>query len=209
MGVVTKPKTTTTTPSTPTTSSGQPTFIQADASSQLEPIKVGVEGSTTSRFQVSPITEERPGNLVLDASKGQIMASDGSRRHHHHEPGTSSPSPAGSTYTTASESGGPNTIESEPGNYLSASEDPHVIVAAASMPQVPPSVQMPPTYAAAAAAAVVAPVQPPVATTYNHQMSYCTSAEATMIPQHAHDTLARVSPVLFPHLFLVAPLLSE
>ena len=37
--------------------------------------------------------------------------------------GTSSPSPAGSTYTTASESGGPNTIESEPGNYLSASED--------------------------------------------------------------------------------------
>lgn len=37
--------------------------------------------------------------------------------------GTSSPSPAGSTYTTASESG-TVTYDSELGNYLSASEDP-------------------------------------------------------------------------------------
>lgn len=49
---------------------------------------------------------------------------EGRQRHGgHHEGGTSSPSPVGSTYTTASESGGPPTIESEPGNYLSASED--------------------------------------------------------------------------------------
>lgn len=55
--------------------------------------------------------------------KFTYLGHEGRRHGGHHEGGTSSPSPVGSTYTTASESGGPPTIESEPGNYLSASED--------------------------------------------------------------------------------------
>ena len=83
--------------------------------------------------------------------------------------GTSSPSPAGSTYTTASESGGPNTIESEPGTYLSASED---------LVNLPPRTTQVPTSAAPTVEAAYAPVM-------NYNQGYCNSAEVTMIPQHA------------------------
>ena len=275
MGVATKPKTTTT-PSTPTTSGALPFLMQAvsldaqqhevipefpgppqiaDQQLQQPQAQVG-----TSRFQVSPITEERPANLAFD-SKGTLLyrvhyeviagktffyldpanptsttasnngagvVPDGGRRHGQqggHDVGTSSPSPAGSTYTTASESGGPNTIESEPGNYLSASEDPNQILIAAAtaavaqqqqqlqqlqqqqqpqrvqqqqLPQVQPQQPSVPT----ASVAPVAPVQtlpaassvetsymPPVAS----YPGYSNSAEVTVIPQHAHDHLARVS----------------
>ena len=84
--------------------------------------------------------------------------------------GTSSPSPAGSTYTTASESGGPNTIESEPGTYLSASED---------LVNLPPRITQVPTSGSGATTleAAYAPV-------INYNQGYCNSAEVTMIPQH-------------------------
>ena len=84
--------------------------------------------------------------------------------------GTSSPSPAGSTYTTASESGGPNTIESEPDTYRSASED-HV-----NLPLR--TAQVPTSLTATAVEAAYAPV-------INYNPGYCNSAEVTMIPQHA------------------------
>ena len=105
------------------------------------------------------------------------------------EAGTSSPSPAGSTYTTASESGGPNTIESEPGNYLSASEDPASSLIAAVTSNT--SVVMP--VATAATPRVVEGAQAYVPMT----LGYCNSSEVTVIPQHTHDTTARVSPPAF------------
>ena len=92
--------------------------------------------------------------------------------------GTSSPSPAGSTYTTASESGGPNTIESEPGTYLSASED------LVNMVNSPSRVVMPVSTAVASTVMEAANYGPVV--NYNRVDSgsgYCNSAEVTMIPQ--------------------------
>ena len=109
--------------------------------------------------------------------------------------GTSSPSPAGSTYTTASESGGPNTIESEPGTYLSASED-LVNLPPRTHPQVPTS----------NATTMEAPYAPVI----NYNQGYCNSAEVTMIPQHTvvapHDL--RVS-VFFSLLGLLLPILLQ
>ena len=92
--------------------------------------------------------------------------------------GTSSPSPAGSTYTTASESGGPNTIESDPGTYLSASED------MVNMVNLPSRVM--PVSTTAASTVMEANYAPMV--NYNRLDSvsgYCNSAEVTMVPQHA------------------------
>lgn len=215
MGVASKPKTTTT-PSTPTTSAAQPTFIQAAMAEQAQAEQQAV--TMASRFQVSPITEERPGNLAIDSkgsqnwdflteiplilfllgqlNNGQHV--DGRRggplhphQHAHHEVGTSSPSPEGSTYTTASESGGPNTIESEPGNYLSASDDPVNLVAVATPPSLAPQPPSVPTQPARTVEGAYCPaVAPVVATSYSQ---FCNSTEVTVIPQHTHDTLARVS----------------
>ena len=69
----------------------------------------------------------------------------------------------GSTYTTASESGGPPTIESEPGNYLSASED-HP-----RMPEVNVTLNQ-------------------TASGLSN-----TASDLTVIPQHTYDPMARVS----------------
>ena len=58
---------TTTTPSTPTTGSGQPTF--ATEQTEVIPEVLAMTSEVTaaaSRFQVSPITEERPANLGFD-----------------------------------------------------------------------------------------------------------------------------------------------
>ena len=101
--------------------------------------------------------------------------------------GTSSPSPAGSTYTTASESGGPNTIESEPGTYLSASED------LVNMVNLPTSRPMP------VSNTVVEAIYPPMVNNYNQ--GYCNSAEVTMIPQQGapatHDLRVSIFFLLF------------
>ena len=73
-----KPKNPTTTPSTPTTASGQPAFGQAEATAYssagtaghheaIPEVHADVQPhSQSSRFQVSPISEERPGNLAID-----------------------------------------------------------------------------------------------------------------------------------------------
>ena len=85
MAGVTKPKTTTT-PSTPTTSAGQTSFIPT-ADSQYQQVlpqqqlppqhhEVIPEAEQQSRFQVSPITEERPANLAFD-SKGKGLVNKG------------------------------------------------------------------------------------------------------------------------------------
>ena len=103
------------------------------------------------------------------------MTTDGRRHHQPHEGGTSSPSPAGSTYTTASESGGPVTIDSEAGNYVSASEDHPLKV---------------PTVVATSSEVINYAPQP-------HMVNYsqalnATSAEVTLVPQHDNG-VARVS----------------
>ena len=75
MGTVgNKPKNPTTTPSTPTTAAGQPSFAQvaaAEASAVSASVMIPAEAnadpqqtSPSSRFQVSPITEERPANKL-------------------------------------------------------------------------------------------------------------------------------------------------
>ena len=94
------------------------------------------------------------------------------RKHHQHEGGTSSPSPVGSTYTTASESGGPVTIDSEVGNYVSASEDHPVKV---------PTVAT--TSTSGEAGYVPQQQQQPQFFNYNQTLN-TTSAEVTLVPQH-------------------------
>lgn len=217
MGVVKQPKTTTT-PSTPTTTSAQPSFVQA---ASVDPAASLEATATSSRFQVSPITEERPANLAFDPKGTRYLAkylkvgnqiyelighqpqpivTMANQRppmgHHEATTGTSSPSPAGSTYTTASESGGPNTIESEPGNYLSASDDPPNLMVANVAPTASVAVATRPMQAQAVNVGppenAVNYAGQPAVSAYNQQ-GYCNSAEVTVIPQHAHESLARVS----------------
>ena len=140
----------------------------------------------SSRFQISPIGDERPANLVFDSK----VTTDG-RRHHHEGGGTYSPSPEGSTYTTASESGGPVTIDSEAGNYVSASED-HPINKVPSNIVVPTSFEM--NYAigpSGATAAAAAPQQPQLVS-YPQALNASASADVTLVPQHDNG-LVRVS----------------
>ena len=81
MAGVSKPKTTTT-PSTPTTSAAQTTFVQTGTTSASADPQMALQQQQQqqpqhhevipdaeqhgSRFQVSPITEERPANLAID-----------------------------------------------------------------------------------------------------------------------------------------------
>ena len=150
-----------------------------------EPVQPPAAGPT-SRFQISPIGDERPANLVFESR------TDG-RRHHHEGGGTYSPSPEGSTYTTASESGGPVTIDSEAGNYVSASED-HPINKVPSNIVVPTSIEMnyaigPPHGGAAAGQ----PQQPQLVSYPQAQaLNASASADVTIVPQ-LDNGLVRVS----------------
>lgn len=70
---------TVTNPSTPTTGGSAPSFppeqeviYEGGASIEQQPVvQQPPVVVATSRFQVSPITEERPGNLVLDQQNGR------------------------------------------------------------------------------------------------------------------------------------------